>query len=47
MLLFLITSKVSAQEVKITPELSKKIIDEHGINDFDVLHVKYKEIKYH
>jgi len=46
MLLFLITSKVSAQEVKITPELSKKIIEEHGINNFDVFPVKYKEIEY-
>lgn len=46
MLLFLITSKVSAQEVKITPELSKKTIEEHGVNDFDVFPVKYKEIEY-
>jgi len=34
MLLFLITSKVSAQEVKITPELSKKIIEELNTENF-------------
>lgn len=47
-LLFLISTKALAQEkLQITPDLTKKLIEEHNLGKFNVYPVSYKEVEYH